>query len=95
MSLMSHPNVRSTAYALSCLLGAFVFSVLLVAGATKWLPEGRAGIDHIITPIVLFPLVWITLGLFLYIARRRARAWTIALILVIVHAGLVAYGFLT
>ena len=86
---------RQTGYALTCLVGAFALAVLMVAGATKWFPEGRAGIDHIIVPIVLFPLVWIFLALFLYTTQRRARAWALAGALAIVHVGLVAYGFLT
>ena len=86
-------RVRDTFYALASLVVAFLTSVLVVAGATRWLPEGGAGIDHIVVPIILFPLIWICVALFLYAARRRVRAWTIVGVIAIVHAGLVAYGF--
>ena len=88
-------KARATGYAVTSLVGAFALAVLMVAGATKWFPEGRAGIDHIIVPIILFPLVWIALAVFLYATPRRARAWTIVGAVAVAHVGLVAYGFLT
>jgi len=86
-------RTRDTLYAVASLVAAFVVSVLMVAGATRWLPEGGAGIDHIVVPIILFPLIWISVALVLYAARRRVRAWTIVVVIATVHAGLVAYGF--
>lgn len=93
MPIFKSKRVRDTLYAVVTLVVAFLASVLMVAGATRWLPEGSAGIDHIVVPIILFPLIWISVALSLYAARRRARAWTIVGVISIVHAGLVAYGF--
>ena len=80
-------------YALACLVVPFALAVIVVAGATRWLPEGRAGIDHIVVPLAVFPVIWIAFVIPLYSASRRARAWTIVWGLSIVHAGLVAFGF--
>ena len=88
-------RTRDTLYTVASLVAAFLVSVLMVAGSTRWLPEGSAGIDHIVVPIILFPLIWVSVALFLYAARRRARAWTIVGVISIVHAGLVASGFVT
>lgn len=69
---------REVTHSLASLLGAFVAAVLVVAAATRWLPSGEAGIDHIVVPIVGFPLVWIGFALPLYAARNRRRTWLIA-----------------
>ena len=86
-------NLGRTLYALLSLLAAFAGSVVVIAGATKWLPEGPGGVDHIVIPIVSFPVVWIVFALVLYAARRRARAWTILGGFTAIHAGVIVYGF--
>lgn len=35
-----------------------VVSVLIMAAMSLWLPEGNANIDHLIVPVILFPLIW-------------------------------------
>ncbi|MEM7139022.1 MAG: hypothetical protein AAF500_20785 [Myxococcota bacterium] len=86
-------TARATRYTIAALVVVVLVSVLAVAGAPHWFREGRAGLDHIVVPIVLFPLMCISTAFSLYAAQRRARAWTIVGVLSIVHAGLVAYGF--
>ncbi|MEM7138187.1 MAG: hypothetical protein AAF500_16525 [Myxococcota bacterium] len=92
---MSHKSsrIRPTVYALATLVAAFVVSVLIVAGATRWLPEGRAGIDHIVVPIIVFPIIWIVLSVSLYAARRPRRAWAITGAVALINIGLAGYGF--
>ncbi|MEO0606111.1 MAG: hypothetical protein AAF211_32075 [Myxococcota bacterium] len=80
-------------YAIGSLFAAFVFAIVVTGGATQWLPEGAAGVDHIVLPIVGFPIVWIAMGLGLYAARRRALAWGIVGGITLVHALLIAYRF--
>jgi hypothetical protein len=87
-------HLWATAYAISSLLAAFLFAVIVTAGATRWLPEGRAGVDHIILPILFFPLVWMAMALGLYAAPRRRRAWAIAGTVTAVHLAAAASGFL-
>ncbi|HJL18808.1 MAG TPA: hypothetical protein RMH99_24310 [Sandaracinaceae bacterium LLY-WYZ-13_1] len=70
-----------------------MFASIVTAGATKWLPAGRAGIDHIMVPIVAFPVVWVVFALVLYAARRRGVAWAAVAGLTAIHAALVAHGW--
>lgn len=89
---------RSTALAavlqaLGTLLITLVFALVIIAGATKWLPPGAAGVNHIIIPIIAFPLVWIVCALALYGAERRGRAWAITGGVVLVHMVLIVIGF--
>ena len=88
----SHP-VRATAYALASLFVAFVFALVVIAGSSKWLPEGAGGVNHIILPIVAFPFVWAGFVVWLYGARRRLRAWLCVGGLTAAHAALIAHGF--
>lgn len=37
---------------------AFLLSVLLMASLPFVLPAGRGEIDHLLLPVVLFPLIW-------------------------------------
>jgi len=85
-------NLRATGYAVACLLLSFVFAVVVTAGATKWMPPGRGGVDHIIVPVVLFPLIWIAFVVPLYASRRRWRGWAAAGVITVVHFGLVIQG---
>ena len=93
MPMLSRNNLHRTLYALASLLSAFIFSVFVIAGATKWLPEGAGGVDHIVIPILSFPVVWTVFALALYGARRRARAWTIVGSVAALNVGLIVYGF--
>ena len=93
--LPKRPQLRATLYTLASLIAAFVVAVLVVAGGTRWLPEGRAGIDHIIVPIILVPLIWIVLAVSLYAARNRRAAWTIVAVIALINVGLAGYGFVS
>jgi len=88
----SRPDLRAAGYAVACLLLAFVFGVVVTAGATKWMPPGRGGVDHIIVPVVLFPLIWIGFVVPLHASRRRGRAWAAVGVITAVHLGLVIQG---
>jgi hypothetical protein len=74
--------------------GAAIVAVAVMAGMTLWLPGGAAGIDNLVLPLVLFPLIWA--GLFFH-ACLDAKLGRIALVsvgLFALHAGLVADTFL-
>lgn len=38
--------------------GALIASLLFVMSMPVWLPEGAAGVDHVVWPQVLAPLIW-------------------------------------
>jgi len=82
-------GLQVAGYAVACLCLAFVFAVVVTAGATKWMPPGRGGVDHIIVPVVLFPLIWIAFVVPLYASRRRGRAWAAVGAVTAVHLSLV------
>lgn len=84
----------SGARAIVALASAFIFAVIVVAGATQWVPQGAAKIDQIAIPVILFPVVWIVFGLMLFAAQRRLRIWAIVGSITAVHLFLAATSFL-
>ena len=56
-------------------LAALLVALLVVCGASVWLPGGRGGVDHLLLPAIGFPLIWVAIAIALYAApdRRRAR----------------------
>lgn len=84
---------RLPLHAAASLLGALVLALVVTSGASLWLPAGLAGIDHIVVPIVAFPVVWVVFALVLYADPRRGRAWTLVGGLTAVHVLLIALHF--
>ncbi|MEM9460857.1 MAG: hypothetical protein AAGF11_42230 [Myxococcota bacterium] len=79
--------------AVAALLFAFVAAIIVVAGSTRWLPPGRAGVDHVVFPLLAFPAIWIGFALVLFTARRPRRAWLTVVVITLAHGLLVAWGF--
>jgi hypothetical protein len=73
--------------------GAIITAVVVMAGMTQWLPAGAAGIDNLILPLVLLPIIWAALFFHACLDRRLARVAIVAFSLLLVHAGLTAYTF--
>ncbi len=69
---------------------SFICSWLLMAGAALYLPSGRAGVDNMVFPIVLFPLVWSGLFLYALLERRLGRGYLVIVALGLAHALLIA-----
>ncbi|WP_348675465.1 hypothetical protein [uncultured Abyssibacter sp.] len=69
---------------------AFIASWILMAGAALYLPKGAAGIDNMVFPVVLFPLIWALLFLYSLLDRRLLRAYGVVMLLLAVHGGLIA-----
>lgn len=73
---------------------AIVVALAVMLAMPVWMPAGAGGIDHIIGPALLLPLVWA--ALFFY-ACLDARPWRVLLVsaaLLAVNAGLVAHHLL-
>ncbi len=64
-------------------------SGLLMAGAALYLPGGAAGIDNIVLPILLFPLIWCLLLLYALLDERLLRASAIIVALGGAHLALI------
>lgn len=74
--------------------GAVIVALVVMAGMTLWLPRGAAGIDNLILPLVLVPLIWALLFFHACLDRRLGRVALVSLGLLLVHGGLVAHKFL-
>lgn len=69
-------------------------ALTVMAGMPLWLPGGAAGIDNLVLPLILAPLIWAALLFHACLDRRLARIVTVAAALFLLHAGLVAHQFL-
>lgn len=65
---------------------SFICSWLLMAGAALYLPVGAAGVDNLVFPILLFPLLWSCLFLYTLLDVRLARAYLVIVALCVIHA---------
>jgi hypothetical protein len=74
--------------------GAVIVALVVMAGMTLWLPRGAAGIDNLVIPLVLVPLIWALLFFHACLDSRMGRVAAIALGLLALHAGLLAHQFL-
>jgi hypothetical protein len=74
--------------------GAAIIAVVIMAGMTLWLPRGTAGIDNLVLPLVLVPLIWAVLFFHACLDPKLGRVALVALGLCALHAGLVAHKFL-
>ncbi|HET9960080.1 MAG TPA: hypothetical protein VFQ61_36560 [Polyangiaceae bacterium] len=77
------------------LVASFVCALIVVAGASKWFPPGAAGLDQIVVPLSVFPIVWAAFVLVLHVAQHRARAWCFVAAITALHAVLIAKGLLS
>lgn len=58
----------------------FVVSVVVLAAMGVWYPAGRAGIDNLVVPLIIYPLIWAALFFYALLDRRLARAWLIVVL---------------
>jgi hypothetical protein len=71
-----------------------IVALVVMAGMTLWLPGGSAGIDNLVIPLVLIPLIWAALFFHACLDPRLGRVALVALGLFALHAGLVTHKFL-
>lgn len=71
--------------------GAICVTIIVMAGMTLWLPGGRAGIDNLVLPLVLAPLIWAVLFFHACLDRSVGRVALVALALLLTHGGLLAH----
>jgi hypothetical protein len=74
--------------------GAAIIALVVMAGMALWLPAGAAGIDNLVLPLVLVPLIWAGLFFHACLDARLGRVALVALGLLVLHAGLLAHKFL-
>jgi hypothetical protein len=74
--------------------GAVIIALVVMAGMALWLPGGAAGIDNLVLPLVLVPLIWSALFFHACLDKRVGRVALVAVGLFVVHATLIADKFL-
>jgi len=74
--------------------GAAIIALVVMAGMSLWLPRGAAGIDNLVLPLVLVPLIWAMLFFHACLDSKLGRVAIVALGLLALHAGLIAHKFL-
>ena len=84
--LFSAPASRVSA----ATLGVLIAAVIVTAGMPVYLPLNEA--NKIVLPIILFPVTWLVLFLWVLFERRIWRAWTALLGLVAIHGAIIASG---
>ena len=79
-------------YSLRFWLATFVtllLSVTLMASMSLWLPPGAAGINHLVIPLVIFPLIWAACFFYAVLETHVIRALCVMLSLLLLNGGLV------
>lgn len=74
--------------------GAVIVALVVMAGMALWLPGGAAGIDNLVVPLLLVPLIWAALFFHACLDPRIGRVMLVAVGLFAVHATLIAEKFL-
>lgn len=73
---------------------AAVVAVLIVLGMPIWVPAGAGGVDNLVLPLVLFPLVWAGLFFHACLDTKLRRVAGFATVLAGVHLLILGSVFL-
>lgn len=72
---------------------ALIAACLVMVGGALWLPAGRAQVNNLVLPVVLFPLIWTALFLYACLDKRLRRAYAVVGVLVAANVVLLAWHF--
>jgi len=73
--------------------GAVFASVLIMAAMPKWWPEGAAGVDNLVFPLILLPMIWAAVFFYACLTERLGRAAAVIGGLIVVNLGVVVLSF--
>ena len=65
---------------------AIAVAVAVMAAMPLWFPEGAAGIDHLILPLILFPAIWAVAFFYACLAENLSRAGGVLIGVMLVNA---------
>ena len=74
---------------------ALAVAFVVMAAMPLWFPEGTAGVDHLILPLILFPAIWAAAFFYACLAENLGRASVVLAGLLLVNgaaAGWAAWG---
>ncbi|WP_147112515.1 hypothetical protein [Tateyamaria sp. syn59] len=74
---------------------AFILSILAMAGLPTVLPAGAGGVNHLVLPVVLFPLLWSSFIVWPVASTALPRVATTYLALGALLLTLITLSFLT
>lgn len=63
-----------------------IVAVFVMAAMSLWLPQGLAGIDHLLVPLVLFPLIWTVIFFYVILENNIKRAWLVMMLIFAINA---------
>lgn len=66
-----------------------LLSIFAMAAMSLWVPPGKANVNHIAYPIILFPLIWAVAFFYAVLEANIKRATMVLLLLLFVNGGLV------
>lgn len=73
---------------------SLIAASLTMVGGAVWLPEGRAHINNLVLPVVLFPLLWTAFFLYACLDKKLGRAYAVIGVLVLINVALVTQHLL-
>ena len=65
---------------------AVAVAVAIMAAMPLWFPEGRAGVDHLILPLILFPAIWAVAFFYACLTENLSRAGVTLMGLLLINA---------
>lgn len=62
-----------------------IVSIIIMAAMSLWLPEGQGKINHVVFPVVLFPLIWAAVFFYVVLGKNIKRVGTVMLALFVLN----------
>lgn len=69
-----------------------ITALVIMMAMTRWLPPGPAHVDHIVIPVILFPLIWAAVFFYACIEENLPRCGVILAGLLLGNLGLLILG---
>lgn len=66
-----------------------LIAVLIMAAMSLWLPKGQAGINHLVVPLILFPLIWAIVFFYAVLDTKLSRLYWVMSLLLLINGSLV------
>ena len=72
--------------------GALAAAVSVTGAMPLWFPAGAAGLDHLVLPLVLFPVLWALALIYAVLEENLARASLALLVVTTLNGGAAAWA---
>ena len=68
-------------------------ATLFMMGMAVWLPAGVAGVNNIVVPIALFPLIWVVVFFYACVEPKMSRMAVVIVGSMLLHVALLWWHF--